>query len=172
MAGNGRGGDFDYEAWRAELATARKLWFGDLLVLRASGGLVTGDPPFQVLHHLGGFRTLRGYEINEIPARQFAHLSLDYQIGTNLFRSVPLLGDLKIQMVPFFDGAVIFEKQARDRTVVELDEPLGRFAAGLGLMKNFLGIPGREGQFRLDIARRFDRGEDTFTYRAQITVER
>lgn len=171
VAGNGLGGDFDYEAWRAEAVGARKLWFGDLLVMRAIGGLVTGDPPFQALHHLGGFQTLRGYEINEIRARQFAHLSVDYEIGTNLLRSVPLLGRLKIQMVPFFDGAVIFEKQARDGVVVELDEPLGRFAAGLGLMKNVLGIPGREGLLRLDIARRLDRREDAFTYRARITVE-
>jgi hypothetical protein len=171
VAGSGLGGDFDYEAWQAQVTGTRRLWFGDLLALRACGGLVTGDPPFQALHHLGGFRALRGYEINEIPARQFVHLSLDYEIGTNLLRWIPLLGDRKIQMVPFADGAVIFEKQARDGGVVELDEPLGRFAVGLGLQKNVLGIPGREGQLRLDIARRLDRGDDTFTYRARITVE-
>ena len=172
VAGNGLGGDFDYETWEAGLAATRKLWFGDLLVARASGGGVAGDAPFQALHHLGGFRTLRGYRVNEIPARQFAHLSLDYEIGTNLLRGVPMLGGLKIQAVPFCDGAAIFQTQERDGTVVDLDDPEWRFAAGLGLQKNFLGIPGRSGWLRIDITRRLDRGEDAFTCRAQITVER
>lgn len=170
LAGNGLGGDFDYESWRGEVTAAQKSFFGDLLVLELEGGLVTGEPTFQSLHHLGGVKTLRGYEVNEIPARQYAHLSLDYEIGTNVLRPLPLLGRLKIQAIPFFDCAAVFETQARDGTVIEMDDPYYRSAAGLGLQKNFLGIPGRTGQLRLDIMRRLDRGDDNTSFRAMITV--
>ncbi len=107
----------------------------------------------------------------QIPARQFAHIAVDYEMGTNLLGALPLLRRLRIQTIPFFDGAAIFKTQARDGTVVELDDPRYRFAAGLGLQRNFLGIPGRTGQLRFDMMRRLDRGEENLSFRAWITVE-
>jgi hypothetical protein len=52
------------------------------------------------------------------------------------------------------------------------DRPEARFAAGLGVQRNVLGLPGGGGQLRLDIARRLDRADDAWTFRLGITAER
>ena len=62
--------------------------------------------------------------------------------------------------------------QARDGTVIELDEPRWRFSAGIGVQKNLFGVPGGSGQLRVDAARRLDREDDAMTYRFGFTLER
>ncbi len=66
-AGGALGGDFDYERVRGELVARRRVWLGDRVVAALAGGWVERGAPFQGLHHLGGFETLRGYDINEYP---------------------------------------------------------------------------------------------------------
>jgi hypothetical protein len=170
-AGRGLGGDFDYESFQAELIGRRTIWFGDQITVKATGGGTTGDTPYQALHHLGGFRLLRGYDINEIPARQFAHLRLDYKIGTDVLGVIPYVNRLRLQLVPFFDSAAIFELQGRDGSVIDPVDPEFRFSSGFGVQKNLLGIPGGSGQLRLDLARRLDRDDDAMTFRVIITME-
>lgn len=172
IAGGGLGGDFDFDRFRGEVVTRRRLWLGDELKVRIVGGVVTGAVPFQSLHHVGGTKTLRGYEINEIPARKFAHVALDYKMGTDLLRYVPFVRHFRFQPIPFLDAAGIFETQARDGTAVDPADPLWRFSAGVGVQYNALGIPEGAGQVRLEIARRLDRDDDTMTYRLGFTVER
>ncbi len=172
VAGGELGGDFRYESLAARVVGRRGLWFGDLATLDLRAGQVTGDAPFQALHHLGGFQTLRGYEVNEFPARRFAHARLDYTIGTDLLGHVPYLRVLRFQAVPFADAAAIFETQAPDGGTRELDDPDVRSSAGIGLQRNLLGIPGGVGELRLDIARRLDRDGDDWTYRLLLTQKR
>jgi hypothetical protein len=66
----------------------------------------------------------------------------------------------------------VFEEQARDGAVLEHDGAAWKFAGGLGIQMNLLGIPGGSGQVRFDIARRFDRADDAVTYRGSITLAR
>ncbi len=172
IAGHGLGGDFEYETVAADVVARRRLWFGDEVRVKVGGAIVTGEPPVQALYFLGGTSRLRGYDVNELPARQAAHLALDYKLGRNPLRWVPYLRRIRIQPVPFFDAAGIFETQTRDGTVVELDDARWRFSAGLGLQYNFLGIPGGGGQARFDITRRLDRDDDSWTYRLGFTIER
>ena len=128
--------------------------------------------PYQALHFLGGPRRLRGYAVNELPTRRSAHFSVDYAIGTNPLGWLPYVYRLRIQPVPFADGAMILETQTRAGERLEPDSPLWRFDVGLGLQYNVLGIPGGSGQVRLDIARRLDRAADNMTYRLGFTVAR
>jgi hypothetical protein len=172
VAGRELGGDFDYETLGGRIVARKGLWFGDLATVELRGGAVTGNAPFQALPHLGGFQTLRGYEINEIPARRYAHFRLDYQLGTDVIGALPWLRHLRVQAVPFFDAAAVFESQARDGSVIDLDEPEVKASAGLGLQRNLLGIPGGAGQLRLDLSRRLDRGDDTFVARLLVTMQR
>jgi hypothetical protein len=171
-AGGPLGGRFDYERYRGEVIGRQRLWLGDEIRARLTAGHVEGDVPYQALHHVGGTRLLRGYEINEIPARQFTALSLDYKVGTNILGYVPWVRRLRLQPVPFFDAAAVFETQREDGTPVRLRDPEWRFSAGVGIQQNILGIPGGSGQVRLDVARRLDRADDTMTYRLGFTVER
>ncbi len=171
-AGRGLGGDFEYETARADATMRRRVWFGDRIVANLAGGWVGGGAPFQALHHLGGFQSLRGYGVNEFPARTFGHLSADYEVGSDPLRWVPWLRKLRIQPVAFADGAAIFERQARDGSAIRGGDPDWRFSTGVGLQKDLLGIPGGAGQIRFDAARRLDRGEDDMTYRARITLSR
>jgi hypothetical protein len=166
------GGDFDYERARGELIARRRVWLGDRIVGAASAGWVARGAPFQGLHHLGGFETLRGYDINEFPTRSFAHARLDYEIGTNVFQYVPFVHRLRLQPVLFGDAASIFTEQARDGTTIDHEDPLWKFSAGAGVQMNLLGIPGGAGQVRFDAARRFDREDDSMTYRGSITIAR
>lgn len=172
VAGRGLGGDFDYESWRLDAVARKTLWFGDLAAVRLSGGAATGAVPWQGLHLLGGFDTLRGYDVNELPARRFAHGRIDYRLGTDLLRWIPFVGRLRLQPTPFFDGAAVFEAQNRDGTPVRFDEPELRSSAGVEIRQNVLGIPGGGGQFRLDIAKRLDRGEGAWTFRFGFTAGR
>lgn len=172
LAGRGLGGDFEYETARAEVVMRKRLWLGDRLIAAVAGGWVGDGTPFQALHHLGGFETLRGYDVNEFAARTFSHVRLDYEFGTNPFGWAPYLRRFRIQPVAFFDGASVFEEQLRDGTARDLDEPFVKFSSGLGLQLNLLGIPGGGGQLRFDVARRLDRGEDNMTYRARIVLRR
>jgi hypothetical protein len=170
MAGGTLGGDHEYESIRISLEASRSLWRGDRLVVRVTEGLIDGEAPFQALHHLGGFRILRGYEVNEFPTRSSVHLAADYELGTNILKPIPLIGRQRIQLVPFYDAAAIFESQSREGARISHKDPIWKFAAGLGLQKNFLGIPGGPGQVRLDIGRRLDRESDAMTYRLLITA--
>jgi len=172
VAGGELGGDFSFDRYRAEVVARQRLWLGDEVKARLTGGTVEGDPPFQSLHHLGGTRTLRGYDVNEFPATRYVHLSVDYKLGTNLLGGLPFVRRFRIQPVPFADAAGIFRLQARDGDRVIPDDPLWRFSAGVGLQYNVLGIPGGRGQVRLDAARRLDRSDDATTYRLGFTFER
>ena len=64
--------------------------------------------------------TLRALAPLFVPARQFAHLRLDYKIGTDVLGFVPFVNRLGLQLAPFVDGAAIFERQAEDGTVIDL----------------------------------------------------
>lgn len=172
VAGGGLGGDFSFDRYRAEVVARRRLWLGDEVKARLTAGEIGGDPPFQSLHLLGGTRTLRGYDINEFPARRFAQLALDYKLGTNVLGAVPFVRRLRLQPVPFFDAAGMFRLQARDGTRIVPENPLWRFSAGVGIQYNVLGIPGGSGQARLEAARRLDRADDATTYRLGFTFER
>jgi hypothetical protein len=172
VAGGGLGGDFSFNRYRAEVVARQRLWRGDEVKARLTGGTVEGDPPFQSLHHLGGTRTLRGYDVNELPASRFVHLALDYKLGTNLLDAVPFVRRLRLQPVPFLDAAGIFRLQARNGALVVPGDPRWRFSTGVGLQYNVLGIPGGRGQVRLEAARRLDRGEDASTWRLGFTFER
>lgn len=164
-AGRELGGSFDYDRVRAEVVGRRQLWFGDELKARCTGGSVRGPAAFQALHHVGGTRMLRGYDINEIPSRRFAHLALDYKLGTNLLGFVPFVRHLRLQPVPFFDSAFVAETDSSS-------EAFWRFSTGAGIQRNLLGLPGGKGELRVDIARRLDRAEGAWTYRFGFTVER
>jgi hypothetical protein len=172
LVGHGLGGDFDYESWRAEVLGRKPLWFGDLLTARLSGGSVAGSVPYQGLHLLGGFDTLRGYDVNEILARSYVHARVDYKIGTDLLQWVPFVRHLRLQPAPFSDAAAVFERQQRDGTQVALAEPDWLFSAGVEIRQNLMGIPGGGGQLRLDVARRLDRTLDDWTYRFGFTTGR
>lgn len=172
VSGGGLGGDFSFNRTRAEVTARQRLWFGDEARVRLTAGDVAGDPPFQSLYHLGGTKTLRGYDVNEIPARRFAHLALDYKLGTNLLGYVPFVRRFRLQPVPFLDSAGIFRLQARDGTRIVPEDPLWRFSTGVGVLYNPLGLPGGRGQARLEIARRLDRSDDAVTWRLGFTWER
>jgi len=172
VAGGALGGDFEWQSWQVEGHARRSLWFGDLATLRLSGGAATGGVPYQGLHLLGGFETLRGYDVNEIPARAFAHARFDYKLGTDLLQWVPFVRHLRLQPGPFFDGAAVFERQERDGSIVRPLDPDWRFSTGVEIRQNLLGIPGGGGQLRLDVARRLDRGTDAWTYRFGFTTGR
>jgi hypothetical protein len=172
VAGGGLGGDFSFHRYRGEVVARQRLWLGDEVKARLTGGAIGGDPPFQSLLHLGGTRTLRGYDVNEFPATRYAHLSLDYKLGTNVLDLVPFVRRFRLQPVPFLDAAGIFRLQERDGSRAVPEDPLWRFSTGLGLQYNVLGIPGGKGQARLEVARRLDRGDDATTYRLGFTFER
>jgi hypothetical protein len=171
-SGRGLGGDFAHDRVRAETVARQRLWLGDEVKARLTAGAIRGGAPWQALHHLGGTKLLRGYDINEIPARRFAHLSLDYALGTDFLAWVPFVRRLRIQAVPFFDSAVFSELQSPDGTVLATGDPQWRFSTGVGLQQNVLGIPGGTGQFRLDVARRLDREDEPYTARLGFTWER
>jgi hypothetical protein len=168
----GLGGDFDYETVRGEVGMRRRIWLGDRIVTSLSGGWIGGDAPFQAAHHLGGFERLRGYQVNEFTTREFAHLRFDYEVGSDPLSWVPYVRRLRIQPIAFADAAAIFEGQARSGDPVPLESPEWKFATGFGLQNNLLGIPGRGGQLRFDIARRLDREDDAMTYRIRFTFRR
>jgi hypothetical protein len=170
--GDALGGDFDWESVDARLVVRRTLPDGDLVGLELRGGAAGGEPPFQALAHLGGFATLRGYDVNEFPARRWAHARLDWAIGTDVLAIVPWVRRLHLQLVPFADAGAVFETQTRDGAVVRLDEPDLRTSAGVGVQTNPLGIPGGAGQFRFDVTRRLDRAHDDWTWRAMLTAGR
>jgi len=171
-AGYGLGGDWDYDTVRGEILARRPLWFGDEVKVRLVGGLATGDTPYQATHQIGGTRLLRGYDINEFQARQVAVTSIDYKIGTNVLQWIPYLRAIRVQFVPYFDAAAMFEEQERDGTPVKQTPTDWRMAAGVGFQHNLLGIPGGTGQVRLDLTRRLDRGYDNITWRLGFTWER
>ncbi|MFB3907788.1 MAG: hypothetical protein ACE15D_05215 [Candidatus Eisenbacteria bacterium] len=164
IAGRGLGGDADYRSLRADLRLARTVVAGDEVVVRVAAGGVDPSAPYQALHHLGGYALLRAYEVNEFHTRRFVHFGFDDLLGTDLFRPIPLLGRLKIQLAPFFDAAA-FEEAAPG----ESNEAVWRFSTGLGLQKNLLQLPGGGGQLRLEIGRRLDRSEDAMRYRFTVT---
>ena len=110
--------------------------------------------------------------MNELPARRFVHGRLDYKLGTDLLGWVPYVRQLRLQAVPFVDVGAALETQDRDGTVRTLDDPDVRAAAGVGLQRNLLGVPGGAGQLRVDVTRRLDRGEDDWTSRLMITMSR
>ncbi len=171
-AGGALGGDFEYVRARAEVVARRRVWLGDRIVGALAGGWLGDGAPFQALHHLGGFTTLRGYDINEFPSRSFAHARLDYEIGTNIFQWIPFVHRFRLQPVAFGDAASIFAEQARDGSEIRHDDPQWRFSVGTGVQMNLLGTPGGAGQVRFDIARRLDRDDDAVTYRGSITIAR
>lgn len=171
-SGGALGGDFDYGSGGGSVLLRRRVRFGDEAKLRLDGGFVTGDAPYQSLYFLGGAQRLRGYGINEFPARGAVHAALDYKLGTNPLRFLPYLRRLKLQPVPFADAAAIFATQGPDGERVTFDTPEWRFDAGIGLQYNVLGIPGGSGQIRLDFAWRLDRGENRDVTRLGFTVAR
>jgi hypothetical protein len=165
------GSDVAYETLLLALVLRRRLWFEDELVGQVSGGLASGDVPRQAAHHLGGFATLRGYDINEIPALRFAHFRLDYALGSDPFAFVPFARSWGMRLIPFADAAAILTTRAPDGTEVTLSPAAWKFSAGLGLHARALRLRGGTGHFRLDVARRLDRADDSMTYRVLITVE-
>ena len=165
------GSDIAYETLLLTLAARKGLWFGDELTARTSGGIANGDVPRQAAHNLGGFGTLRGYGINEIPALRFAHLRFDYAVNSDLFAVVPFVRRLGLRPIPFADAAAVLATRAPDGTEVTLSPAAWKFAAGVGLKATALRIRGGTGQFHFDIARRLDRSDDSMTYRVLITVE-
>ena len=171
-AGEAFDGNAVFESASGRVVARRELWFGDLVTVGLRGGTLRGPAPWQDVHHLGGFETLRGYEINEIAARQFAHARLDYKLGTDVLGYLPWLRQLRLQAVPFFDAAAVFEKQARDGTAFRPEEPELKSAAGLGLQRNVLNLPGGVGELRVDLVRRLDRGEDPWVWRVMFTQQR
>jgi hypothetical protein len=108
----------------------------------------------------------------EYTTREFGHARFDYEVGWDPFRWVPYARKLHIQPVFFGDAAAILEAQSRDGTPVELDSPEWKFATGVGLQYNVLGIPGGGGQIRFDIARRLDRDDHAMTYRLRFTLQK
>jgi hypothetical protein len=171
-AGRVLGGDFEYETLRAELLWRGAPGLGLPFVAKLSGGTLGGSVPFQALHHLGGFATLRGYETNEFPAREFAHLRFDCPLGKSLARALPGSSRLRLELVPFLDGAAIFATQARDGSIQRPEDPAFLFSAGIGLQNRVSRIRGGTGNLRFDIARRLDREHAAMTYRLGVTIER
>jgi hypothetical protein len=170
MAGGSLGGDFPFHSLRGTIALRRFLPWGDELAVELSGGRASGRVPRQALFHLGGFATLRGYEVNEFPAREFLHLRLDDALAEDLFDGIPGLEKLDLQLVPFFDAAALLRLQGEDGRAVRADPAEWRFSGGLGFQKNLFGIPGTVGLLRLDVARRLDRGDDAWTGRILFTT--
>jgi len=172
LGGHGLGGDFDFDRVTLELRLRQPLWFGDVVRATLDGANVGGDAPRPSLYFLGGTKRLRGYPVNEFPLTRGAHVAVDYSVGTNPLGWVPWVRRLRIQPVPFLDGAVLLESRTATGGRIEHHPALWRFDAGVGLEYNLFGIPGGSGRLRLDVARRLDRDDDNMTYRLGFTLER
>lgn len=171
QAGEGLGGDLEYRGIHGEILGRRSPGRGDELQVRLSAGAVSTGAPRQALPLLGGTRTLRGFAVNEVAFPRYVHLGLDYLVGTDLLRPLPGIGHLRLQLVPFLDAAHRLGDEAPTAAPLP-DPPDWPSSTGLGVRYNALGIPGGEGQLRVDVAKRFDRGHEDWTVRAGVTWAR
>ena len=80
MAGQGFGGDYDFNFYRFELARYTPLSGSHHLNVRIAGDFSDAPLPRQHLLHLGGGNTLRGYDSNVFAGDNRLLLNLEYRL--------------------------------------------------------------------------------------------
>ena len=148
VAGGDLGGDFTYNRTDLQLAARRYFWRQEF-VLRASYAHTGGDAPVQRLADAGGLSTVRGYKKRaQVGTSAFAG-RLEYLIPYDLFTHthIPVLWRLRFQLVPWADAARTWDGST-DAWIT---------SAGLGV-QYYVGPFGDPTFLRLDVA--FPMGPD------------
>jgi hypothetical protein len=130
------GGDHDYWRGIAEIRRYQKLMPGLQLDFRALGGTSRGDVPLQELFRIGGVGTMRAHRLKELAGTRLFLANVESRIA--------VWNELHIAF--FADLGDAWRTEERREFDLESD-------MGFGLMN-------KEGDLRIDFARRLDRGAD------------
>ena len=148
------GGDFNYERYLAEVRIFAPMAFGETLRLRGIAGTSRGDLPLQKDYELGGISTLRGYDYKEFAGTRMFLANIEYVISTDMFGS--FLGLDELDFIMFGDVGDIWSGTGEEG-ILESFRPLQ-----LSQLKSAIGLAlsTREGNIRLNLAKRTDRSDN------------
>lgn len=160
-AGRDLGGDFDYDKLAVEVGRTIMLPTGDDIALRVRGQAAAGPSlPVQALADPAGRSGVRGYPQSAAFGSHALSAHADVHLGRDVFSllHVPVLRNLRLQLVPFLDVGSAWTPD-RNRTLGDAALPESsawKWGAGLGVRRN-VGFGHLLSHVRLDAAWRLDR---------------
>lgn len=171
-AGNGMGGDFDFDRILVDFRRYQPLGFGEGLDFRCRVGTSHGQLPWHRSYHLGGLGTLRGFPYKFLPngwdnpgGNRMVLAQLEYRMGSQDLPDELDWGILELFNLILFVDVGWVENVGVEQQFYEGFEDL----TWSGLKSDVgLALANRSGNMRIQIARRTDTGEKPFTFTFRI----
>lgn len=171
-AGNGLGGDFEFDRLVADVRRYQPLGFGQGFDMRIRVGTANGMLPWQRSFHLGGLSTLRGFPYKAYPYGRMSPggnrlflAQLEYRMGESNFPDQLGLGFFDLfNFIIFTDLGWVWEVDAETAIFQGFEE------LAWSNLKSDVGIAlaNRSGSVRFELARRLDTGHKPFTFTFRI----
>jgi hypothetical protein len=145
---------FDFDRVIVDVRRYQPFGYGKNLDLRLRAGTGRGVLPRQYLFDLGGISTLRGYDFKEFTGDRMVLANAEYRInsGASRLRHVPVIGEFNLILFAdtglawFADDNTAPENSFDSLTWSKLKTDVG------------VGLTDRDGQVRLNLAKRTDAG--------------
>jgi len=172
-AGEGVGGDYEYDRLLADIRRYQSLGFDQGLDFRLRIGTGSGHMPWQKTFQLGGISTMRGYKFKSLSGgalmrggNRMILGQIEYRLGEGHLPS-----DLDLGLFELFNFIVF----ADAGWVGFADEDLGLFEGFDGLkLSDFqsdigVALANRSGSVRIEVARRTDTNYKPFRFYFRMT---
>jgi hypothetical protein len=166
-AGDGLGGDFEFDRFLADVRRYQPLGYGEGVDLRLRAGTSKGDLPWERAFWLGGVSTLRGFKYKAFPdgwknpgGNRMFLAQLEYRMGREDLPGAIDLGLLEeFNLIAFTDAGWVGQADASAGPTEGFDR------LSIRTLKNDVGLAlaNRSGSVRLEVARRTDIGEKPYS---------
>ncbi len=159
--------EFEYNGFLLAAKRHQKLIFGDQAVILQARMGTRQSTAEQVLFDLGGFSTLRGYEIKEFTGNRMILLSADYMFRGDALSRIPLPGFHLLNLLLFYDTGWV-ASVPRTASLLEGfgDLKLNEFKSNYGIA---VALPRQ--LLRINLAKRTDRSSDAWVLTARLKRE-
>jgi len=146
--------EFDFERLLVEVRRYQPLGYGKNFDIRLRAGTGQGVLPQQYLFDLGGISTLRGYRFKEFTGDRMVLANVEYRMnsGASRLHDIPIIKELNL--ILFADAGLAWfagDKTAPENSFDSLTWDRLKTDVGLALTD-------RDGQMRLNFAKRTDAG--------------
>jgi len=158
---------FEYNGFIIAAKRHQKLILGNqTVILRARVGTRQSTAE-QVLFDLGGFSTLRGYEIKEFTGNRMVLLNADYMFRGDALSQIPIPGFHLLNLLLFFDSGWVTSVPRNASLLKGFGElNLNDFKSNFGIA---VALPRQ--LLRLNLAKRTDRSADAWVVSARFRHE-